>query len=215
MTPRPRNDKRKSYRPIPELTDEQLGELASRYWHTGETRKSIIVGFGLNDFEFSKLLPRLAAHDPCPYCGGVMEWKIRQARDRSDAGCASCRHRTGSGCGCDRCRAAFDAERRRREAEMAAEREAALRDWLGRRDDAELAAIVKQLSVPQRIYLDGLRRNWAGNIDFAEIAQAVGIQVLWVETYLLRYEALGLVFVDDRRWHLHPAILDGRVPIIP
>lgn len=150
-----------------------------------------------------------------PYCGGVMEWKTRQARDGHDARCASCQHGTAPGCGCDQCRAEIDAQRLRRQEALTAEREAALHDWLGRRDDAEIVATVKQLSVPQRIYLDGLRQHWAGHFDFVGIAQAVGIQPRWVDTYLLRYQALGLVFVHDRQWYLHPAILDGRVPTIP
>lgn len=146
-----------------------------------------------------------------------MEWKTRQARDRHDARCASCQHRAGPGCGCGRCRAEADAQHRRREEERAAEREAALHDWLGRRDDADLVATISQLSVPLRIYLDRLRQHWAGHLDLlASLKPSVFSPVGGdQETYLLRYQPLGLVFVDDQQWYLHPTILDGRVPPIP
>lgn len=198
----------KQHRPLPELTDAQLEELVQRYWHSTEPRNAIEAAFGLHSTEFSKLVPRLPTGSACPHCGGTMAWRSRQARDRNEAGCNRCGHSTDH-CNCPLCIEERDREEVRRQQQA----RSVWLDEYGGRDYVEWA--VRQLSPPQRLFLDAIRKGWGGYLRWDLLAQSAGLQARWIEPALQRFKALGILFDDGAMWHLHPDLPSGRGILLP
>jgi hypothetical protein len=195
-------------RQLPSLTPEQLDELVRRYWQSDEPRKDIEASFRLSSGDFSALMPPLPAGTTCPHCGAGMVWRSRQARDRHEAWCRSCRHRSGY-CTCEPCEQEAEAAER-------TQREHAIATWISEYGSDEYAVwALRHLTGPQRLFLDAARELWSESfLTWDAIAAHAGVQRRWVHLYSQRLQTLRLIFHDGSEFHLHPELATGRVRIL-